>query len=264
MLGQCRKGLSRAALVALAMGLASPAAMAATTDFKRFEGFSNARQVSDEELGGMRGRFVAKGRLMFFGVQMMSEWRTAAGETLRAGARVNGDLRGQAPTLKFEPTLTVFRQAGSQATQLSGEGGNGATVSNAGVANVSGVVQSIQAGGDFNSAANDLQIDVLDAGSIGGSRGGAGGAATRSVAGTQLSVAAHGSDMRVAIDIPGMGSVRQAIVPGRGLQQSIQLTSSLQQVRNLTRLQLYVGDRNVPGGDMPGLLSGIRAAAALR
>lgn len=142
--------------------------------------------------------------------------------------------------------------------------GNGARVVDQGTANASGVVQSIQAGGDFNVAANDLVIDVLDASSFSTSSASGGGTRTRQVAGSTIAVSAVGNDMSVSIDMPGMGNIRQAIVPGSGLSQAIQLSSSLQQVRNLTRLQLYMGNQSGVGDRAtPGMLSGIKAAAAL-
>lgn len=236
------------------------AALAATTDFDRFEGFSEARQLSDSELGQQRGRFVDKGRLMFFGVQMVSEWRTAAGDHLSAGAQMLGDLSRGRPTVSFQPTITVVESAAGLASL-----GNGARVVDRGTANASGVVQSIQAGGDFNVAANDLVIDVMDASSFGGTTSGTGGSRTRSIAGSTIAVSAVGNNMSVSVDMPGMGSIRQAIVPGRGLSQAIQLSSNMQQVRNLTRLQLYMGNQaGVGDRAIPGMLSGIKSAAALR
>lgn len=262
MMGQDKgTGAGRGAmLLALALSLSIPAAQAATTDFTTFEGFASARQLSDNELGVQRGRFADKGRLMFFGVQMVSEWRTAAGDQLAAGARMLGDLSRQQPSVSFEPTITVVESRAGLARL-----GNGARVVDQGTANASGVVQSIQAGGDFNVAANDLVIDVLDASSFSTSSASGGGTQTRQVAGSTIAVSAVGNDMSVSIDMPGMGNIRQAIVPGSGLSQAIQLSSSLQQVRNLTRLQLYMGNQSGVGDRAtPGMLSGIKAAAALR
>ncbi|WP_286986118.1 hypothetical protein [Halomonas sp.] len=249
-----------AMLLALSLALGAPAALAATTDFDRFEGFSEARQLSDSELGQQRGRFADKGRLMFFGVQMVSEWRTAAGDHLSAGAQMLGDLSRGQPTVSFQPTITVVESAAGLASL-----GNGATIVDRGTANASGVVQSIQAGGDFNVAANDLVIDVMDASSFGGVSPDTSGNLTRSIAGSTIAVSAVGNNMSVFVDIPGMGSISQAIVPGGGLNQAIQLSSNMQQVRNLTRLQLYMGNQaGVGDRAVPGMLSGIKSAAALR
>jgi len=70
--------------------------------------FADAKEMPDEVLGAMRGRFVAGGQVVQFGVQMVSSWQTTAGETLRAGAelRVN-NLNTSSPVVQFVPTLSV-------------------------------------------------------------------------------------------------------------------------------------------------------------
>lgn len=244
------------------------AAMAATTDFAPFEADGEARQLNDEELGQLRGRFVDKGRVMFFGVEMVSRWRTAAGDSMTAGTRMIGDLMQDQPSVRFEPVINSI-SVDELASRSSG--GTGATVADRGTRNASGVVQTIQAGGDFNTAANDLTLDVQDAADFRSSPRASGQSVTSGrvqVNGANdsvMNISMQPRDLSVAIDLPGHGRIEQAIVPGRGLRQSIQLTSNLQRVQNLTRLQLYMGNQ---AGDsraaMPGMLSGIRAAAALR
>lgn len=255
----CRRGGITALVAIAASGLLAPAALAASSSFVDF---SDGRQLSDAELGQLRGRFVDKGRIMFFGVQMSSEWRTSAGEELMAGATLHGDLTGRAPWVSFEPHLTMVSASDISEAARSG---NGAIVRDAGTGNARGVVQSIQAGGDFNAAANDLQIDVLEASRHRSLAGGPDASAMeqRLPTGTHVAVSYGASGMDVAIEVPGMGSVRQAIVPSRGLRQSIQLTSDFQQVRNLTRLQLYMGQQGA-NARAPGVRSAIESVRQLR
>ncbi|MDN6180989.1 MAG: hypothetical protein L0I84_08335 [Halomonas subglaciescola] len=227
-------------------------------EVSNFSRFADERQLSDAELGKLRGRYVDQGQIMFFGVQMSSEWRTAAGEQLMAGGTLRGDLRGASPSVTFEPHLTVGDSTGVSSS------GNGAFVHDAGTGNVRGVVQSIQAGGDFNTAANDLQIDVLDAAghSMSGGSAGASNAQQRLPSGTRMAVSSGADGVGVHLQVPGMGSVSQAIVPSRGLRQSIQLSSDAQQVRNLTRLQLYMGERGTTT-DVSGLRGAVGAGRDL-
>lgn len=249
------RGVTALAVIAT-VGLMASSVQAEVSDFSTF---AEKRQLSDAELEQLRGRFVDRGQIMFFGVQMTSEWRTSAGERLVAGGTLRGDLSGASPQVSFEPHLTV-----GQSTRLSSSG-NGAFVSDAGTGNARGVVQNIQAGGNFNAAANDLQIDVLDAAGRDVSAGGSGASNTqhRLPSGTRMAVSSGAQGIGVNLQVPGMGTVSQAIVPGRGLRQSIQLTSNLQQVRNLTRLQLYMGERDASAG-VPGLRGAIESARALR
>jgi len=249
------RGATALAVIATAGLMAS----SVQAEVSNFSSFSEERQLSDAELGQMRGRFVDQGQIMFFGVQMSSEWRTSAGEHLIAGGTLRGDLRGASPTVTFEPHLSV-----GNSTSVSGAG-NGAFVQDAGTGNVRGVVQSIQAGGNFNVAANDLQIDILDAAGRDVSAGSAGASNTqgRLPSGTRMAVRSGAQGIGVELQVPGMGTVTQAIVPSRGLRQSIQLTSNLQQVRNLTRLQLYMGERGA-SAEVPGLHDAIKSARNLR
>ncbi|NAW33713.1 hypothetical protein [Halomonas alimentaria] len=245
-----------------ASGMLAPDVALSTTS--NFSDFANGRQLSDAELGQLRGRFVDKGRILFFGVQMTSEWRNPAGGHLRAGATLHGDLTGRAPSVSFEPHLTMV-SAGNAV--VAGPSGNGAIVRDGGtggIGNARGVVQSIQAAGDFNAAANDLQIDVLDASQHPGVPSGSGASSSQQLpSGTRISASYGPQGMNVALDMPGMGSVTQAIVPSRGLRQSIQLTSDLQQVRNLTRLQLYMGQSGADASP-PGLRTAIESVRQLR
>lgn len=251
------RGVTALAVIATA-GLMAGSVQAEVSDFATF---SEERQLSDAELAQLRGRFVDKGKIMFFGVQMSSEWRTSAGEHLMAGSTLRGDLSGASPQVSFEPHLTVGQSTGLPGSAL----GSGTVVNDAGTGNARGVVQSIQAGGNFNAAANDLQIDILDAaGHAAPDAQSNGSNLQRQLAsGTQIAVRNGAQGMRVALKVPGMGSATQAVVPGRGLRQSIQLTSDLQRVRNLTRLQLYMGDRGASAG-VPGLRGAVKSAQGLR
>lgn len=250
-----RRTVAALAIIATAGVMAGPV-QAAVSDFSHF---ADERQLSDAELAQMRGRFVDQGKIMFFGVQMSSKWRTAAGEQLTAGGTLRGDLRGASPTVSFEPHLTVGDSASMSSV------GNGTVVHDAGTGDARGVVQSIQAGGNFNAAANDLQIDVLDAAGQGmsGGTGGASSAQRRLPSGTRMAVSSGAEGIGVKLQVPGMGNVSQAIIPSRGLRQSIQLSSDAQQVRNLTRLQLYMGDRG-KSAKVSGLRSAVDAGRSLR
>ncbi|OBX34337.1 hypothetical protein A8U91_03390 [Halomonas elongata] len=81
--------------------------------------------------------------------------------------------------------------------------------------------------------------------------------------GTRVAVSASGNDFSVDMKVPGIGHVSQAILPGQGLHQRIQLSSSLQRVHNLTRLQLYMNNRPTIERSM-GIRSAMRMASQLR
>ncbi|HSH49873.1 MAG TPA: hypothetical protein VK991_14970 [Halomonas sp.] len=253
------KSTAALALAVIALsGPLAPASQAAVSDFSSVESW---RQLSDAELGQLRGRFVDKGRIMFFGIQMSSKWRTSAGEDLMAGANLRGDLSGATPSVTYEPYLTM-----ETVDALPGlTSGNGAIVRDAGTGNARGVAQTIQAGGNLNVAANELQIEVRDAA---GYRASSGASASnmeqRLPSGTRMTVSSGAQGLGVELQVPGLGSVTQSIEPSRGLRQSIQLTSDSQRVHNITRLQLYMGGGGTAGAKAAGVLGAVDSARQLR
>ena len=261
------ENMAALAIIVIGSPLMAPVAMAEVTDFSAF---SNARQLSDGELDQMRGRFVDRGKILYFGVQMSSMWQNSGGrhlyDHLAAGITLQGDLTGGMPRVSFEPHVTMVSVGDGVTGNIAGMGvpSNGAIVRDAGTGNARGVVQTIQAGGDFNTAANDLQIDVMDASRYRSLAGNTGASASHEqlLSGTRISAQYGSHGMNVEIDVPGMGRAMQAIVPNQGLRQSIQLTSDFQQVHNVTRLQLYMGQQGV-NANVPGVRSAMESARRL-
>ncbi|WP_251308407.1 hypothetical protein [Halomonas sp. NCCP-2165] len=240
------QGVARTlALTAMASSLALGGL--AHAEVTSFDDFSSGRQLSDQELGQLRGRFVERGRLVYFGVQMRSEWHTSGGDYLRAETHFRGDLSGTAPRVTFEPNLTMIEVDSGAALPP----GNGAMVANAGTDNAYGVVQTIQAGGDFNSATNDFQVDVLSAEQFSGlGQPGQASVERRLDSGIRLAVNQGQLGPGVELNIPGVGRIEQRIAPRLGVRQSIQLSSSGQQVHNLARLELYMQRQPAGSGNV--------------
>lgn len=251
-----RRG-GRFALVLSVMPLIGvPAVQAATSTFS---GFTSARQLSDDELGALRGRYIDQGKLMYFGVRMNTEWRTSAGDYINAGAELKGNLAGASPGVSFEPYLTMVEVANSGV----GMSGNGARIVDAGTGNARGVVQSIQAGGNYNSATNDLTVDILGATDFSGLSASNGGSIERQLAsGMRVAVGQGGQGPGIEVSLPGVGNVQQRIMPGQGLRQMIQLSSNDQSVRNITRLQLYMDRQSVRTGSV-GMRQAVESLRAL-
>lgn len=234
------------ALAAMASSLALGGL--AHAEMTTFDDFSSGRQLSEQELGQLRGRFVERGRLVYFGVKMRSEWHTSGGDYLRAETHFRGDLSGPSPRVTFEPNLTMIEVVDSGSALPPS---NGAMVVNAGTGNAYGVVQTIQAGGDFNSAANDFQIDVLSADQFSGlGQPGQSSMERQLDSGIRLAVNQGQLGPGVELDIPGVGRIEQRIAPRLGVRQSIQLSTSGQQVHNSARLELYMQRQPVGSGSV--------------
>jgi hypothetical protein len=96
------------ALVRALAGAVALAPMSSGSAMPDVSVFASAKEISDEALGAMRGRYVAGNHVVQFGVQMVTTWETAAGETLRAGAdMLVADLHTATPTVQYVPTVSV-------------------------------------------------------------------------------------------------------------------------------------------------------------
>lgn len=109
--------------------------------------------LSDPELAQMRGRFLAAdNRVMYFGVEMITQWQTTGG-TMAAGLSVGIDRAGRHPSVTFAPTVSI------QGTpDLATSGSRSVEGSNTG--NTRGVRQQIQVAGNDNRAANHFDVRI--------------------------------------------------------------------------------------------------------
>lgn len=235
-------------------GFGSPVTQAAWPDTSAFH---NAREISDAELNGMRGRFVSNGTIMFFGVQMISEWRTSAGEILTAQADLSARIAGSTPTVRFEPSVSAISLADYQQSQS--EPNNSITIANNASSNVRGVMQTIQVGGDGNAINNRLEIDVYTGQRQQPVAGGNNENSITTIHGSQLNVTNMPGHIGLSINVPNQGRISQDILAKQGLRQSAQIQGSLQQIQNVTRLQIQIQQRsNMNSGQVRQALQSIR------
>ncbi|WP_037073078.1 hypothetical protein [Pseudoxanthomonas suwonensis] len=193
-------------------------------------------ELSDEEMGDMRGRYtVGDNKVAWFGVTMVSTWKTQAGAQLKSTMKVGVDVsRPQAPKVTFEPRVSI---TAANAPMPTPDGDR--HVDAAGLANASGMVQSVQVAGDGNRAINVASINMRDgdvptapepdpAASV---------LATTSVNGMTALATLDGNAARVLLQVDGHGAVEQWIGQS-GMGQSIQLASDGQMASNWLELDL--------------------------
>ena len=194
-------------------------------------------ELSDEELGDMRGRYtVGNDTVAWFGVTMVSTWQTQAGQLLESRMTLGVDVtRPDAPKVTFQPHVSITA-ADAPMPVPSGE----RVIDGTGLANASGLVQSVQVAGDGNRAVNVASIALRDAADP--ATGAAGTAASTLVASTRIDgmaavAALEDNAARVLLQVDGHGAVEQWI--GRsGMGQSIQLATDGQQASNWLELDL--------------------------
>jgi hypothetical protein len=195
------------------------------------------RELADTELNAMRGRYTVDDHTVaWFGVRMISTWQTATGQVLQGTLALGMDFRnghGQ-PALTFTPNVSITRA--DAAVPMPATGGS-RSVDGSGLANVGGLLQSVQVAGDGNLASNVTRLTIRDGAvpSAGGTTGTGGASISRGDA--SVSVGFDGQSAAVRLAIAGQGAVQQWIRDG-SLGQSVQLAADDQSVSNRLEIDL--------------------------
>ena len=197
-------------------------------------------EIPDAELGAMRGRYiVGENRVAWFGVTMVSTWMTSAGQSVQGALKLGFDLRGQKPEVSFQPSVTITEQS----TALAAASGS-REIDAGGLANVGGLVQSVQVAGDGNTARNGMTLQIRDGAVPDGIAPGATATvAETSVGGAQARAAFENGGARILLQVAGQGAAEQWI-DARSIGQSIRLAGDGQAVGN--QLQLDLVRQSVP------------------
>lgn len=241
------------AVLSLALGgLTAVTPVASKSGLPDVSVFAGAKEVPDDVLGEMRGRFISRNEIVQFGVEMVTQWQTASGEFLSATANLAVNMgQNVAPSVSFVPHLAIETTngddplpgtAGSPATRVAGSG-NGAL-------HVAGVAQTIQVAGDLNRVVQDTNIIVSAEPLPGPSQGGLSGPGTQSVtsgSGASVSATLAPNGMSVEARVPSQGEAIQKIrgtartgQSATGLIQSTRLTSDLQRIHNTINVRIQV------------------------
>lgn len=253
----------------LSVSLASSAfmlqpAMAAMPDTHIF---NHKVEISDEVLAGMRGRFVSPGAILYFGVEMVTQWQTADGSLQTAGITLSVDAQ-------YRPTITFVTQktAPSSGAVLQASSSNGNVTISGGLGTVSGIAQSIQIGGDSNTIRNDLNMDITlnaSASSASVSQDTALFSAGTTVIpgdGSTTTFTLSGNSMTMMVDVEGQGQVLQQLQGSgnAGFLQSAQIGGDMNLIHNT--ITINAGLSGAGGISAPGIqgslgsLRGISAA----
>ena len=225
-------------LVAIALG--ASVAPAWSSDDTTSTHATGLREIPDSELGAMRGRYiVGDNRVAWFGVTMVSNWVTSAGQSIQSAVKLGFDLRGAKPEVSFQPSVTITEQTPA----LAAAAGTG-EVDASGLANVGGLVQSVQVAGDGNIARNGMSLQVRE----GEVPVAAANAASTTVAdmtrnGAHARASLEDGGARILLQVAGQGAAEQWI-DARSIGQSIQLAGNGQAVGN--QLQLDLVRQSVP------------------
>lgn len=243
----------------------SPVARAALP--QGLEVFNGMQEVSDSDLGHMRGKFASNDKVMYFGVEMVSQWQTASGNLVTAGANLKIDFHGNSgstPTVQYVPTVTIVQQGHDAPTPLNGN--TNVVSGGAGLANVSGVSQSIQVAGQSNDIKNgiDMQVDISPAaqgGTIASAMQGQAGALSKTGDdGTVATVTLANNSIGVSVVVPGQGQVLQQI-RNQGMFQSARIGGDLNQIHN--SITMHIGLNSAAGNAFGGAYAALQGLKSM-
>jgi len=199
-------------------------------------------ELTDEEMGDMRGRYtVDTNTVAWFGVTMVSTWQNQAGQQLTSQLKITMDVsQPEQPKVTFQPHVSITH-VDAPSPVPSGQ----REIDNAGLANVNGMVQSVQIAGDGNVASNTARVSLRESdeppsaspqvADVAASTSTA--LATASAPGMSAVASLEGNAARVLLQIDGQGAVEQWI-SGSGMGQTIQLAADSQQASNWLELDL--------------------------
>lgn len=225
--------------------------------------FEGMEEVTDSELGDMRGKFVSNNQILYFGVEMVSHWQTEMGTMVTASANLNIDFQAGmngSPFVSYVPTVSIVQQ-GQQASQPKNDGDSYVS-GGSGLANVSGVSQSIQVAGKSNSILNGINMQVSFAApdrihrQLGELSQHTGTLAASGEDGTLATVSLGTNSLGLSIAILGQGEVLQQI-RNQGMFQSARIGGDLNQIHNA--ITMHIGINAGLGGAANGVGSALQS-----
>jgi hypothetical protein len=154
------------AAVALVLGGSCASAIANDTDSNHLG--AGIHDVTDQELSTMRGRFtVGDNTVVWFGVEMISTFQTNTGQTVQGTLTLgmNFSKNPNNPQVTFVPTVTITTPDAPLPTASTVQSLVSRSVQSGGIANVGGLVQSVQVAGDNNATANVTSLNIQSGGS---------------------------------------------------------------------------------------------------
>ncbi|WP_395607753.1 hypothetical protein [Pseudomonas sp. B22129] len=227
---------TRSWLTALCLAASVPAY--ASSPFKPIE-------LKDSEMAELRGRYVMPGRIVSFGLVMSTTWTNAAGATVTGTA--NMQVSSSTVTPQFYVQITGHDGNGV----IKQPDGSGTVVGGSGLGSGQGVVQSVRAAGDGNTATNGVDINVSKNGLApanyvqSGQALMAGQPITGGTAAGQVTVSAQNGGLQMALLANNnQGSVLQQIGGGAVSQGTI-IKGDFNAISNMTQLNVVLGNNGL-------------------
>ena len=223
------------------------------------------REVSDEELSEMRGKFVRADSVHFFGVELVQSWLSPEGVTLHATLQFNvdfargaGNLDGATPTIQVAWDRICSICADPSMDLASLQDSTGFDAANSGpppiltigkFGSLEGLIQTQEIAGSNNDVLNSMSLSVVPYASIQSLPQGevasiGAGVSQITEGGDTIQFTAAHNELGIAMT-RGDDSVRQGISGELNqVAQHVILQSSLNAIRNEMAITVGVNDLN--------------------
>jgi len=201
---------------------------------------SGIEPIGDAELATLRGRYtVCSNTVAWFGVQMISTWQDASGRTLQGAMNLAMDFTHDAnlPKVSFVPTVSIVQATAPVPATTTNATGPARHADGSGLANVGGMLQSVQVAGDDNRASNVTRLTVQDGGTVPAPVASHASGATAHSGDATVSASYSGNAAQVVLTIAGQGAVQQWI-RGGSLGQTVTLAADRQFASNQMEITL--------------------------
>jgi len=219
--------------------------------------FKGHTEISDRALNGVRGSYISADQILYFGVEMYTQWQSSSG-TYGASLNIGIDRS----VSKVQPTVTVTSNVNGS------NGGNGTAgtpsgqISSGGLKQVQGVTQVVQTTGNSNRVANTIGLDVVTqrpatAGSTNSAQAGGNKTFVDNTGATARTyVNANGAG--VTVTVPMHGSASQSVASVIGMQQQAQVYSDANTVQNQLNMVIQVQPNTASSFRTSDLLQAVR------
>ncbi|WP_427961800.1 hypothetical protein [Acidithiobacillus sp.] len=187
------------------------------------------KPITNQALSQIVGRGVIGGKIVYFGVEMQTNW-TAPNNQTSMSSTMNVALNSQGnifkPTITYTMQGTLPQSKSSATNNVSGEGLN----------NIQGVTQAIQIGGNGNSVQNGMSLNVIKGAPNTASEGNTMTVGTLSNNGVTMTV--QPGQLSMALTNDGT-TIRQGI-GSNGVFQISQVGTNMNNIQNHMALTLGV------------------------
>lgn len=222
------------------------------------QAFRGKPEISDAAMSDMRGRFISANQILYFGVEMYTEWSNGASNQVVA-ARLNIGIDRSVDSAN--PTV----QVSSSVQSSGGNSSNGGSapsgqISSGGLDQVQGVSQVVQVTGNHNGVTNTLGVDVTtQRPAMAGSSDPALAGGNKTLVDTQTGATAqtfvNGNRAGVVVSVPMQGRASQSIASALGMQQQAHVAGDGNAVHNQLNMVIQVQPNSAAASAHMGNLS---------